>query len=192
MFKVDQLSLSSVAIIVPTAIAANAPLKPVAATTASEPRTQIKDSLSGPCLKAVVDGIQSCMLGRTSGDCFPTAAASSTTVFTVQLYYENATKKQQHDVIVRVDIPDNLKYLDGLTFLHTSDGTSAIRDGITTGGLNIGGYSPSDNAYLKFSLAITEKPALDRGENILVVNYMVVAASGNRHAALPVTISKSC
>ena len=44
MFKVDQLSLSSVAIIVPIAIAANAPLKPVAATTASEPRTQIKDS----------------------------------------------------------------------------------------------------------------------------------------------------
>ena len=192
MFIVDRPSLSSVAIIVPIAIAANARPKPVAATTASEPRTQIKDSLSGPCPKAVVDGIQSCVLGRTSGDFLPTAAASTSTVFTVQLYYENATKKQQHEVIVRVDVPHNLKYLDGTTFLHTSNGTSAIRDGITTGGLNIGGYSPSGNAYLKFSLAISEKSALDCGENVRIVNYIVVAASGNRHAALPVTISKSC
>jgi len=179
-------------IIVPIAIAANAQPQPVVVVPKSAPKPQIKDSLSGPCPRAVVDGIQSCVLGRNSSDFLPAIRVSTTTVFTVQLYYENATKVQQDNVVVRVELPNNLKYLNGTTFLHTSVGNGLIRDGINSGGLNIGSYSPSGNAYLKFSLAVSENPALDCGENVQVVSYIVVASSGNRHAALPVTISKAC
>jgi hypothetical protein len=179
-------------IIVALAVSTNAAAKPAMSTRSSTAQKPIASNTAVPCITPAIKGIRSCVLGRTDGHWLTSATVTTTKVFDVELYYQNATKEQQKNVVVRVEVPKNLKYLDGTTFLHSSDGTSSSPDGIAAGGLIIGGFLQSGDAYLKFSLVVSNPSDLHCGANIEVVNYIVVTSQGNKQAALPVTISKTC
>lgn len=168
------------------------PPQPIIVNVLAEPAGRIEGSSSTDCDSAPIAGIDACILGRTKDDWAPELEVGVTTVFDVQLEYQNVTDEVKEDVVVRVEIPEDLEYLDGTTFFSNANGLQSIDDGIAGGGVIIGSYLPSGNGFLKFAVVATYEQTLVCGENLRVINYKVTTNDGSKNTALPVTIFKDC
>ena len=113
-------------------------------------------------------------------------------VFEVLLYFQNTSDEQQRGVVVRVELPEEMEYVGGSTWLHSSDGTEEVSDGIVDGGLGIGGYLPNGNAFLKFAVRSGASDSYACGESIAVIRLITTTDLGERNAELPVVVKRDC
>lgn len=89
-----------------------------------------------------------------------------------QVEYNNTSTKNeiQNDVMIKDIMPAGLEYVAGTTKLWNSSYTGAVLtpDGqIFTDAINIGGYKPGSNAYVRFRAKVVEE-GLACGDNTLV------------------------
>ena len=71
--------------------------------------------------------------------------------------YANATYRTAEDVIVRDILPPNLEYIEDSTVLYNDSYPKGARledNTITTSGVNIGTYKPSEEAHIRFSVRV--------------------------------------
>jgi len=110
-----------------------------------------------------------------------------------QIYFKNTGGTQLKDVVIKDALPTGAKYVAGSTYLHTSDGTKQVADGIIAGGIVIGGYMPDGDAYIKFTAEIASNDNLPAcGQNTLTNTATVVTANGNKQDTATVTVTKTC
>ena len=87
-----------------------------------------------------------------------------------QIYFENTNDEHMSNVMVRDVLPNNMEYIPGTTKLYNSTNPNGITntdDTITTTGINIGGYDPTGNAYIRFRAKVVDK-SMVCGTNKLV------------------------
>ena len=72
-----------------------------------------------------------------------------------QLAFQNTGTATKTNVMIRAQLPEGLRYLPGTTKLYNVkyDG-DILSDEIATTGVNIGGYLPHANAYLRFTAEV--------------------------------------
>jgi uncharacterized repeat protein (TIGR01451 family) len=124
---------------------------------------------------------------------YETATAQPNSKVDFQIYFDNTGNDNLSDVIVKDSLPAGLTYVAGSTYLHNSGGTKQVADGITTTGLNIGGYNSGGDAYLKFTAQITPNDNLPKcGENTLVNSATVTTAIGSKTDTATVKVTRIC
>lgn len=110
-----------------------------------------------------------------------------------QIYYKNTGEQQMKNVVVRDVLPAGMTYVAGTTWLHNSSGTRQVADGITTNGLDIGGYMPNGDAYLKFTAQVAGNDTLPTcGPNTLHNVAKVETDYGTKQDSADVTVPKEC
>lgn len=110
-----------------------------------------------------------------------------------QIYFKNTGGTQLKDVVIKDTLPAGVKYVAGSTYLHNSDGTKQVADGITAGGIVIGGYAPNGDAYIKFTAEIPANDALPTcGQNTLVNTAKATTSNGAKEDPATVTVTKIC
>jgi uncharacterized repeat protein (TIGR01451 family)/LPXTG-motif cell wall-anchored protein len=117
---------------------------------------------------------------------------SPSTKVDYQIYFKNTGGTQLTDVVIKDALPAGESYVAGTTYLHNSDGTKQVADGLTTSGLNIGGYLPNGDAYLKFTATVNDDSSLICGANTLVNTASAITASGSEQATANVVVNKEC
>ncbi|NTW62249.1 DUF11 domain-containing protein [Candidatus Saccharibacteria bacterium] len=110
-----------------------------------------------------------------------------------QIYFKNTGGVKLNDVIIKDTLANGVSYDAGTTYLHNSDGTKKVGDGLTTNGLNIGGYLPNGDAYLKFTATVNSNTnSLACGINTLVNTVKATTEFGSEEDTASVTINKNC
>lgn len=110
-----------------------------------------------------------------------------------QIYFKNTGGTQLTDVVIRDILPAGMTYVNGSTYLHNSDGTKLVADGITKGGIIIGGYMPNGDAYIKFTAQVASNDKLPAcGINTLRNVARVTTESGSQEDTATVTVTKKC
>lgn len=110
-----------------------------------------------------------------------------------QVYMKNTGTAQLTNVVVRDQLPAGLTYVPGSTMLHNSSGTRTVADGVTTGGINIGGYLPNGDAYVKFTAQVAANDKLPVcGPNTLKNIAKVETDQGGKEDDATVTVPKEC
>lgn len=88
----------------------------------------------------------------------------------LRIAYKNNDTVDQMNVIIRDVLPEGLKYIEGSTLLVNAsypDGGNVEQDNIITTGINIGGYTPESNAFIRFQAEVVDSN-LEPGSNTLV------------------------
>ncbi len=91
------------------------------------------------------------------------------TVLDFQSHYKNISDSTQNDVMLQCKLPSNLRYVTGSTKIFNvkyGDGAT-LSEGIATKGVNIGNYTPSSDAYVRFTVEVVDDNLAD-GWNTLV------------------------
>ncbi len=109
-----------------------------------------------------------------------------------QIYFKNIGGTQLKDVVVNDLLPSGMTYVKDSTYVHTSDGTVQVTDSIVDGGLNIGGYLPGGDAYIKFTASISSEKDLQCGTNTFVNKATVTTEVGSKEDTATVTVDKTC
>lgn len=110
-----------------------------------------------------------------------------------QIHFKNNGDTQLKDVIAKDTLPNGMTYVNGSTYLANSDGTKNVADGITSNGLNIGGYMPNGDAYIKFSAKIGNNNNLARcGLNALTNSVKITTSTGSKESTAVVNVTKVC
>jgi uncharacterized repeat protein (TIGR01451 family)/LPXTG-motif cell wall-anchored protein len=110
-----------------------------------------------------------------------------------QIYFKNTGSTQLTNVIIKDTLPAGIAYVPGTTYIHDSDGTRLIADGITTGGANIGGYLADGDAYIKFTAQVVANDALSNcGNNTLTNIAKATTEVGTKQDTADVTVTKTC
>lgn len=110
-----------------------------------------------------------------------------------QIYFKNTGGTQLTDVVIKDILPAGMTYVKGTTYLHNSDGTKLVADGITAGGIIIGGYLPGGDAYIKFTAQVASNDKLAVcGTNTLRNVARVTTESGSQEDTATVTVTKKC
>lgn len=109
--------------------------------------------------------------------------------------FTNTSGIELKNVVVGDVLPSNQTYIAGSTMLANAtfpNGTEA-NDGITTGGLDIGNYSPGANAFVKFKAKVAGAEQLQCGTHNMV-NKAVVQPKDeqSKEDTASVTTSKPC
>lgn len=111
-----------------------------------------------------------------------------------QVYFKNTGSTTLSNVVIRDQLPTGMTYVAGSTWLHNVNGTRQVADGITTNGLNIGGYAPNGDAYIKFTAQVASNDKLP----VCNVNTLKNVASAQPEGQNPksddaiVTVPKTC
>ena len=108
-----------------------------------------------------------------------------------QIHFTNNGGVVQKDVVIKDILPKGVTYDAGTSYIHNANGTKQIADGITAGGAIIGDYSPTADAYLKFTATINDKD-LVCGENKLVNTAKATVETGSTEDTATVTVNKDC
>ena len=96
-----------------------------------------------------------------------------------QIEYVNLSSEGVSAVFIRDNLPKNLQYVAGSTYLYNSnhqEGLHVTDENLTTTGINIGGYNPNGNAYVRFTAKVVDE-TLTCGKNKLV-NWANVTVAG--------------
>lgn len=120
------------------------------------------------------------VLMRVSGqDCWERSAnIGEGDRFDVELHYANHTNSQARNVVVFAYLPEGVEPVAGTTMLHNANGTRKVADGINEGGLNIGGYRPGGDAYLKFTAIVTQDFKRVCGTGLVNVSTSLIGVAG--------------
>lgn len=109
-----------------------------------------------------------------------------------QMYFKNTGGTQLKDVVLKDQLPAGVSYVPDSTYLSTSDGVSKVGDGITSNGLNIGGFLPGGDAYVKFTAKVNENVTLTCGPNTLKNTVTAITAVGSKSDTANLTLQKEC
>lgn len=110
-----------------------------------------------------------------------------------QIYFKNTGGTQLKDVVIKDTLPKGVSYVPGSTYLHNSYGTVQQVDGITTNGLNIGGYMPAGDAYVKFTASVdADGKNLICGPNTLQNVATAINTAGTKQDTANVVVNKTC
>lgn len=110
-----------------------------------------------------------------------------------QIYFKNTGSTQLSDVVIKDTLPAGETYVAGSTMLHTSDGTQSVADGVTAGGINIGGFLPNGDAYIKFTAVVASNNNLPTcGTNNLLNVAKATTSTGSKQDTANVTVVKTC
>lgn len=111
-----------------------------------------------------------------------------------QIHYKNNNSSAVDNVTVSDSLPNNMKYVAGSTKLFNTtapNGMSTQDEGLTKGGVGIGGYAVNGDGYVRFTAKIVDKDLIC-GSNRLI-NW--AKASANGFAVLDyadVFVNKTC
>jgi len=110
-----------------------------------------------------------------------------------QIYFKNTGGTQLKNVVVKDTLPAGVSYVAGTTYLYNSDGTKLVADGVTGGGINIGGYLPGSDAYIRFRAIITDNDKLPVcGINTLMNTAKTTTSNGSKEDTADVIVTKVC
>lgn len=111
-----------------------------------------------------------------------------------QIYFKNTGGTQLTDVIIKDTLPAGVIYTNDTTYVYNSgNGLHKVNDGITSAGINIGGYLPGGDAYIKFSAQVVENSKLILcGNNNLVNSASAITEIGSKSDTAQVTTEKTC
>jgi uncharacterized repeat protein (TIGR01451 family)/LPXTG-motif cell wall-anchored protein len=110
-----------------------------------------------------------------------------------QIYFKNTGETQLKNVVIKDTLPTSLTYEAGSTQLHNSSGTRTVADGITTTGLDIGGYIKGGEAYLKFTAQVVNNDQLPTcGVNTLKNVVNATTTGYQKDDAADVVVTKVC
>lgn len=113
-----------------------------------------------------------------------------------QIKYQNTGSATARNVMVKDQLPANLKLVSGTTKLYNANypkGTKIDQDDITTKGINIGGYTAGSNAYVRFTAEAVDAN-LVCGDNT-VTNWAQVGigdSGSSQQDSANVVITKVC
>ena len=85
--------------------------------------------------------------------------------------YKNNSKSDQMNVGIRDILPKGLRYIEGSTLIVNAgypDGGHVEQDDIITTGINIGGYTPGSNAFVRFRAEVVDEGLADEDATRLV------------------------
>ena len=80
-----------------------------------------------------------------------------------QLRYQNTGTTEQNNVILKDKLPANMSYVKGSSYLKNANYPSAknVSDNlVAASGINVGNYSPTGTAYLKFTAKVSDNKEL--------------------------------
>ncbi|MDN5275565.1 MAG: hypothetical protein JWN33_214 [Candidatus Saccharibacteria bacterium] len=110
-----------------------------------------------------------------------------------QIYFKNTGGAQLKDVVIKDVLPTGMTYVAGSTYLHNSAGTKQTADGITAGGMNIGGFLGGGDAYLKFTAQVAANDKLAAcGTNKLVNTAKATTGVGSKEDTAEIVVTKKC
>ena len=110
-----------------------------------------------------------------------------------QIYFKNTGATQLQNVVIKDTLPTGTTYVPGTTYLHNSDGTKLVADGVTTNGINIGGYLAGGDAYVKFTAQVADNDKLAVcGTNTLQNIAKATTTTGSKEDTADVTVPKTC
>jgi len=112
------------------------------------------------------------------------------TILDFQFYYKNINGSTQNDVMLQCKLPSNLHYVTGSTKIFNAkydDG--ALSEGITTKGVNIGNYTPSSDAYVRFTVEVVDDNLAD-GWNTLITWIKCSANQIVRQESINIRVKK--
>ncbi|HEY8992480.1 MAG TPA: LPXTG cell wall anchor domain-containing protein [Candidatus Microsaccharimonas sp.] len=110
-----------------------------------------------------------------------------------QIYFKNTGGTQLQNVVIQDTLPKGVTYVAGSTYLHTSNGTKQVADGVTAGGINIGGFAAGGDAYIKFTATVNPSTTdLICGPNTLKNVAKATTSVGAKEDTADVTINKEC
>lgn len=110
------------------------------------------------------------------------------------LEYKNTGTVVQNNVMVSDKLPAGMTYVAGSSVLGnpTNPGGVKTNDGVTSGGLNVGGYNPGQNAWIIFSAKVPSEAALACGTNAFTNTENVETDYGSKSDTAVVTVNKTC
>lgn len=112
------------------------------------------------------------------------------------LGYKNTGETQQNNVIMRDELPQGVSYVAGSTYLKNAANPSytKVSDNLTTAtGININGYTPGSNAYVKFTAKVSDNSQLPTcGTNTLTNRVHTTVDNGYLEDTADVTVNKEC
>lgn len=112
-----------------------------------------------------------------------------------QIYFKNTGQAQLKNVVLKDKLPAGVTYVPGTTTLYnaSSNGHAPVADGITTNGLDIGGYVTGGNAYLRFTAQVAANSQLAVcGSNVLKNVAKATTAVGYKEDSANVAVTKTC
>lgn len=109
-----------------------------------------------------------------------------------QIHYKNTSGQNVRDVVIKDALPAGVTYQSGTSYLLTSTGSKQIADGVTTTGVNIGGFDADGDAYIKFTAKVTSNDKLAVcGTNTLTNTATVITDLGSASDTAKVTTTKT-
>lgn len=110
-----------------------------------------------------------------------------------QIYFENKGGAKLDNVVIKDALPAGMTYVAGSTTLYNANGNRTVADGVTTNGLNIGDYTPTSNAYLRFSAQVKANDQLPVcGPNTLKNVASAITAVGSKDDDANVVVTREC
>ncbi len=110
-----------------------------------------------------------------------------------QIYFNNNGGTQLTNVYASDVLPSGMTYVDGSALLYDSLGKHTLPDVLTTSGVNIGGYIPGGDAYVRFTAKIADNKDLTIcGVNTLTNIGKITTSIGTKQDTATVTVTKTC
>lgn len=109
--------------------------------------------------------------------------------------YKNTGTTDQNNVVINDILPRGVSYTADTTYVANTTNPNGIRvgDNITKGGINIGNYSATAAAYVKFSATVAANDDLaDCGLNTLVNKAKAETNNGTKEDTANITVTKTC
>lgn len=107
-----------------------------------------------------------------------------------KIQYSNTGMTQQSNVIINDDIPDELEYLEGTTFLinGSSPDGKLCNDNLFKQGFNIGRYQPGSGATISYKARVSCALEVKCSNSIITNKAIVATANGKKEDVAEVTI----
>ena len=110
-----------------------------------------------------------------------------------QIHFKNTGEAQLKDVVIRDQLPANMTYVAGSTWLANDGGARQVANGVTASGINIGGYLTGGGAYVKFTAQVAANDKLTVcGKNTLINTASANTTAGSKSDTANVTVTKTC
>ncbi|HUO61928.1 MAG TPA: hypothetical protein VMT96_00555 [Candidatus Bathyarchaeia archaeon] len=111
-----------------------------------------------------------------------------------KISYVNTGTTQQDNVVIADDLPQDVTYVPGSTYMsssQTNDQWSPVSgDDIINGGINIGSFAPDGGAYVKFTATVGDVPC--GTNNTLTNSASANTPNGSKSATANVVVAQVC
>lgn len=133
----------------------------------------------------------------TTGTTYSTAnTANPGDTLLYRIVYTNSGNTPQSNVAIRNELPKGLTLVPKSTYIFNQTypkGVLAKTDSIAAGGIEIGAYGPSANAYVVFKAKLPAATAMACGENVFKsIGFVKPKGMNDYYGSATTTITKTC